>query len=214
MWNASLPLPAALMTPVTVHLGLPVTVTALSTLALAMSAWFASIAFRRDVRSCPAALLGGLVHGFSPAMIAQSSSHLHLHLTLGAVPPPLMLLAVDELLHRQRRNPLLVGAALGALAAAQVLIGQELLAFIGIGAAACGPSRWPRRRSSPAPRCGASPRAASRWWCRSRPPRRPGRWPGRPWPACATACPAATSSVPTPTAGPSSAPSAPGCRAG
>jgi hypothetical protein len=35
MWNTSLPLPAALMTPVTVHLGLPVTVTALYTLALA-----------------------------------------------------------------------------------------------------------------------------------------------------------------------------------
>ena len=427
MWNTSLPLPAALMTPVTVHLGLPVTVTALYTLALALSAWFASIAFRRYVRGYPAALLGGLVYGFSPAMIAQSSSHLHL--TLGAVLPPLMLLAVDELLHRQRRNPLLVGAGLGALAAAQVLIGEELLAFtgiacaimlaallvlyprhvpgragralLGIGAAAlvfavlaawplafqflgpqriagaiqetsrngndlysfvvptrimavtpaaalqvsgrfvgrvgelngylgiplvgllaftvarwwrsgvvrvafvtgmvmlvlsmgerlhvdgrildvplpwaamkslplvesaiptrfmltanlffglllaifvdqarrraiggrgcwpwswsgrrwwrscpgsrCGPSRWPRRRSSPAPRCGASPRAPSPWWRRSRPPRRRGRWPGRPWPACATACPAATSSVPTPTAGPSSAPSAPGCRAG
>jgi hypothetical protein len=96
-----------------VRLGLPVTVTALYTLALALSAWFASVAFRRYVRSYPAALLGGLVYGFSPAMIAQSSSHLHL--TLGAVLPPLMLLAVDELLHRQRRNPLLVGAGLGFL---------------------------------------------------------------------------------------------------
>ena len=134
MWNTSLPLPAALMTPVTVRLGLPVTVTALYTLALALSAWFASVAFRRYVRSYPAALLGGLVYGFSPAMITQSSSHLHL--TLGAVLPPLMLLAVDELLHRQHRNPLLVGAGLGALAAAQVLIGEELLAFTGIACAA------------------------------------------------------------------------------
>ena len=61
MWNTSLPLPGALMTPVTVHLGLPVTVTALYTLALALSAWFASIAFRRYVRSYPAALLVALV---------------------------------------------------------------------------------------------------------------------------------------------------------
>jgi hypothetical protein len=133
MWNTSLPLPAALMTPVTERFGLPVTVTTLYTLALALSAWFASIAFGRYVRSYPAALLGGLVYGFSPAMIAQSSSHLHL--TMGAVLPPLMLLAVDEILHRQRRNPLLVGAGLGALAAAQVLIGEELLAFTGIACA-------------------------------------------------------------------------------
>ena len=83
-------------------------------LALAPSAWFASIAFRRYVRSYPAALLGGLVYGFSPAMIAQSSSHLHL--TLGAVRPPLMLL-IDELLVRQRRNPLRSGSALSVLAA-------------------------------------------------------------------------------------------------
>jgi hypothetical protein len=134
MWNTSLPLPAALMTPVTERLGLAVTVTTLYTLALALSAWLASIAFRRYVASYPAALLGGLVYGFSPAMIAQSSSHLHL--TLGAVLPPLLLLGVDELLVRQRHNPLLAGAGLGALAAAQLLIGEELLAFTGIAAAA------------------------------------------------------------------------------
>jgi len=134
MWNTSLPLPAALMGPVTGTFGLPVTITALYTLALALSAWFASIAFRRYVRSYPAALLGGLVYGFSPAMIAQSSSHLHL--TLGAVLPPLMVLLVDDILVGQRGNPLLAGAALGALAAAQVLIGEELLTFTGIACAA------------------------------------------------------------------------------
>ena len=134
MWNTSLPLPAALMGPVTGTFGLPVTITALYTLALALSAWFASIAFRRYVRSYPAALLGGLVYGFSPAMIAQSSSHLHL--TLGAVLPPLMVLLVDDILVGQRGNPLLAGAALGALAGAQVLVGEELLAFTGIACAA------------------------------------------------------------------------------
>ena len=131
------------------RLGLPVAVTALYTLALALSAWFASVAFRRYVRSYPAALLGGLVYGFSPAMIAQSSSHLHL--PLGAVLPPLMLLAVDELLHRQRRNPLLVGAGLGALAACQVLIGPPYVEREVI-AGACGSCRAEqasrRRRSA------------------------------------------------------------------
>jgi hypothetical protein len=134
MWNTSLPLPAALMGPVTATLGLPLAMTTLYTLALALSAWFASIAFRRYLRRYRAALLGGLVYGFSPAMIAQSSSHLQL--TLGAVLPPLMLLLVDDILVRQRRNPLVSGAALGALAAAQLLIGEELLAFTGIAAAA------------------------------------------------------------------------------
>jgi hypothetical protein len=50
--------------------------------------------------------------------------------------PPLLLLLLDDVLVRQRRNPLLTGAALGALAAAQLLIGEELLAFTGIAAAA------------------------------------------------------------------------------
>jgi hypothetical protein len=130
MWNTSLPLPAALMGPVTETLGVPVTATVLYTLALALAAWFASIAFRRYVRSYPAALLGGLVYGFSPAMVAQSSSHLHL--TLGAVLPPLMLLVVDDILVRQRGRPLLTGAVLGVLAAVQLLIGEELLAFTGL----------------------------------------------------------------------------------
>jgi hypothetical protein len=133
MWNTSLPLPAALMGPVTATIGLPVTVTTLYTLALALSAWFASLAMHRFVRSYPAALLGGLVYGFSPAMIAQSSSHLHL--TLGAVLPPLLLLLLEDILVRQRRHPLPSGAALGALAAAQLLVGEELLAFTGIAAA-------------------------------------------------------------------------------
>jgi len=134
MWNTSLPLPAALMGPLTATAGLPVTVTTLYTLALALSAWVASIAFRRYVRSYPAALLGGLVYGFSPAMIAQSSSHLHL--TLGAALPPLLLLLLDDVLVRQQGRPLLSGAALGGLAAAQLLIGEEMLAFTGIAAAA------------------------------------------------------------------------------
>jgi hypothetical protein len=132
MWNTSLPLPGALMGPVTATAGLPVTT--LYTLALALSAWFASIAFRRYVRSYPAALLGGLIYGFSPAMIAQSSSHLHL--TLGAVLPPLLLLLLDDVLVRQRRSPWLVGTGLGLMAGAQLLIGEELLAFTGIAAAA------------------------------------------------------------------------------
>jgi hypothetical protein len=97
----------------------PVTANTLYTLALALSAWVASIAFHRYVGSYPAALLGGLVYGFSPAMIAQSSSHLHL--TLGAVLPPLLLLVLDDLLVGLRRHRVHSGALLGLGTAAVVL---------------------------------------------------------------------------------------------
>jgi YD repeat-containing protein len=42
---------------------------------------------------------------------------------------PLMLLALHEILVRQRRSPWLVGAGLGLMAGAQLLIGEELLAM-------------------------------------------------------------------------------------
>ncbi len=42
---------------------------------------------------------------------------------------PLMLLALHEILVRQRRSPWLVGAGLGLMAGCQLLIGEELLAM-------------------------------------------------------------------------------------
>jgi YD repeat-containing protein len=52
----------------------------------------------------------------------------HLHMSLAFL-VPLMLLAVHEILVRQRRSPWLVGAGLGLMAGAQLLIGEELLAM-------------------------------------------------------------------------------------
>jgi hypothetical protein len=52
----------------------------------------------------------------------------HLHMSLAFL-VPLMLLAVHEILVRQRRSPWLVGAALGLMAGGQLLIGEELLAM-------------------------------------------------------------------------------------
>jgi hypothetical protein len=129
MWNTSLLLPGLLLAPVTATFGPVLTFNLLLVLGLGISAWCATIAFRRYVRSPVAALLGGLVFGFSPYMLAQSRGHLQLTLVFLV---PLLLLALDEVLVRQCWHPLLAGAALGLLAACQVYIGEEVLAFTGI----------------------------------------------------------------------------------
>lgn len=115
MWNTSLPLPGALMGPVTATARLPVTVTTSTPWPWPCRPGSPRSPSAGTCAATPAALLGGLVYGFSPAMIAQSSSHLHL--TLGAVLPLLLLLllAVPPLGSRQGRH------AVGGLAAAAVV---------------------------------------------------------------------------------------------
>jgi hypothetical protein len=83
-------------------------------LANGLSAWAAHLA----------AAVGGLVFGFSPAIRGQSN---HPHVSFAFL-VPLMLLAVDEILVRQRRPPWVVGPLLGLMAGCQLLIGEELLA--------------------------------------------------------------------------------------
>ena len=75
MWNTSILLPAFLLSPVTLLLGVVVAYNVLATLALALSAWCAYFALRRYVRRVPAAV-GGLLYGFSPFMFAHHSSSL------------------------------------------------------------------------------------------------------------------------------------------
>jgi hypothetical protein len=125
MWNTSLPLPGLLLGPVTAHWGPVFTLNLLLVLSYGLSAWCAYLAIRRFVPGHLAAAVGGLVYGFSPAMRVQSH---HLHMSLAFL-VPLMLLAVHEILVRQRHSPWLAGAALGLMAGAQLLIGEELLAM-------------------------------------------------------------------------------------
>ena len=129
MWNTSLLLPGLVLAPVTAAFGPVLTFNLLLALGLGLSAWCAAIAFRRYASNRVAALLGGLVFGFSPYMLAQSRGHLQLTLVFLV---PLLLLVLDEILVRQRWRPLVAGAALGALAAGQLFIGEEVLAFTGI----------------------------------------------------------------------------------
>ncbi|HEV3498535.1 MAG TPA: hypothetical protein VHA34_19525 [Actinomycetes bacterium] len=125
MWNTSLPLPGLLLTPVTEAWGPVLSFNLLLVLAYGLSAWCAYLAIRRFARGHLAAAVGGLIYGFSPAMRVQSH---HLHMSLAFL-VPLMLLALHEILVRQRRSPWLVGTGLGLMAGAQLLIGEELLAM-------------------------------------------------------------------------------------
>ena len=125
MWNTSLPLPGLLLAPVTTRWGPVLSFNLLLVLAYGLSAWCAYLAIRRFARGHLAAAVGGLIYGFSPAMRVQSH---HLHMALAFL-VPLMLLALHEILVRQRRSPWLVGVGLGLMAGAQLLIGEELLAM-------------------------------------------------------------------------------------
>ncbi len=125
LWNCTFPLMAAILAPITAILGPVFSYNVLETLAVGLSAWTAFLFIRRYVRNPIAAGLGGLVYGFSPGMAAQSLGHPHVTLLFL---PPLILLALDEVLRVQRRPPLIVGLLLGVMVAAQILIGEEMLA--------------------------------------------------------------------------------------
>jgi hypothetical protein len=132
MWNASMPVAAVAMWPLTSSFGPILSYNLLATLAFALSAWCAFLAARRYVNSPLAAALCGLLYGFSPYMIAQSQGHLHVTL---AFVPPLMLLVFDEIVVRQRRSARWMGVLLGLLAACQLLLAEELLATEALTAA-------------------------------------------------------------------------------
>jgi hypothetical protein len=124
MWNTWVPLPGLLLSPLTLLLGPVLTFNVLVTLAYGLSAWSAYLAIHRYVPSHGAAACGGLVYGFSPAMVGHSH---HPNLILIFLLPWLFVL-LDEILDRQRRSPVWLGVALGAVAAAQLLTGAEVFA--------------------------------------------------------------------------------------
>jgi hypothetical protein len=123
MWNTWVPLPGLLLAPITLIWGPVLTINILLVLAFGLSSWSAYLAIRRYVSSHGAAVVGGVIYGFSPAM--RGHSH-HLNLILVFL-LPLLLVLVDEILVRQRRSPVWLGVALGGVAGAQALVGEELL---------------------------------------------------------------------------------------
>jgi hypothetical protein len=128
MWNTWVPLPGLLLSPLTLAFGPVLSLNVLLTLAYSLSAWSAYLAIHRYVPSHGAAAAGGLVYGFSPAMMGRAHQpNLILVFLL-----PLLLVLVEEVLVRQRRSPVWLGVALGVVAAAQLLTGEELLVATGL----------------------------------------------------------------------------------
>ena len=132
MWNTWVPLPGLLLSPLTLAFGPVLSLNVLLTLAYGLSAWSAYLAIHRFVPSHGAAAAGGLVYGFSPSMIGHAH---HPNLILVFL-LPLLLVLVDEVLIRQRWSPVWLGVALGLVAAAQLLTGEELLVATGLISAA------------------------------------------------------------------------------
>jgi hypothetical protein len=124
MWNTAMPLAGVVLAPITAVFGPIVSYNVLVTAGYALSAFAAYIAVRRFVDHRAAAVLAGLVYGFSPYMVLQSYSHAHL---IVAFVPPLLLVVLHELLVEQRWALWKTGAALGLLVTAQFLLAEEML---------------------------------------------------------------------------------------
>jgi len=132
MWNSSALLPALALAPIGSLAGFVLAYNVLMTAGVALSAWTAFLLIRRFVSSSLAAGVGGLLYGFSPFMTAHSLGHPQLTV---AFMPPVLLIVLDEIVRVQHRRPLVSGLLLGVAAAAQLLIGEELLAmtaFVGL----------------------------------------------------------------------------------
>jgi hypothetical protein len=130
MWNTTVLLPGIVLTPVTLLAGPQVSLTVLLTLGFAGSAAAMYYLLRRYGASLAAAAVGGAVYGFSPALTHAAIGHYQLEF---AVLPPLIVDAVLRLTLGARR-PLLAGAWLGVLVAAQIFIGEEMLFEAGLAA--------------------------------------------------------------------------------
>jgi hypothetical protein len=132
MNNTASPLLGILFTPMTLIFGALSTLSLLMRLALALSGISMCLALRRWTTWWPAAFIGGLLYEFSPFMVGQSQSHLFLTF----VPlPPIMMVLFDELVVH-RRHLIRNGILLGVVVAAQVMISPEIL-VISLIATAC-----------------------------------------------------------------------------
>jgi len=123
--NTSVLLLGWVATPVTLLWGPIASFNVLMTLALPASATAGYFFARRWVAWWPAAFAAGLLYGFSPYEISQSSGHLNLTFV---VIPPLVFLVLHDLAVRQRGRAGRSGVVLGLLVTAQFFVSSEVLA--------------------------------------------------------------------------------------
>ena len=131
MWNASVLLPAIVLTPLTLVAGAAVAFNVLIAGAFTLTSVAAFAALRR-IASCPAAWVGGLLYGFSPLMLSGARGQTHL---LCSWLPPLVFLLLHDSLVTRRRAPGRTGVLLGLALGAQLVIAEEILVVTVIGTA-------------------------------------------------------------------------------
>jgi hypothetical protein len=123
--NSSQPLLGVLATPITLVWGSIAAFNVMVTAGMAASATTAYFLVRRFASWQPAALLGGLLYGFSPYSILQSSDG-HLNISFVAVPPLIFLVLHDTLVARRERW-VRNGLLLTLLVVVQFFISDEVL---------------------------------------------------------------------------------------
>jgi hypothetical protein len=132
--NTEMPLLGLLTAPVTFTAGSVASFNVLLWLAYPLSATSAFFVLRRWTRSNAGAACGGLLYGFSAYLVAQGLGHLN----LAFVPlPPLIFMALHEVLVEQRSGPHRFGVLLGLLVVAQYLISPEVLMMTMLIAICC-----------------------------------------------------------------------------
>jgi hypothetical protein len=132
MWSPSMPL-LGMLGWLPAKIGGPVFgFNVLMVVGIALSGFTAWLAIRRWTGDGPGPIIGGAVYAFSPYVVSHAAMHLNL---ATAWVPPLLVIALDELLVARRRPAWQAGVALGVLCAAQLLISEEMLAT-GVVAAA------------------------------------------------------------------------------
>lgn len=126
MWNTWVPLPALVLTPLTIVGGPVTSFDAAVTLGIALSAWCMYVAADHFVHRTWPAIAAGAAYGFSPFLLDHAYVG-HSNLVLAFV-PPLMLIALDSILVRQAVSAWRSGRWFGLLMAVQFFISEELLA--------------------------------------------------------------------------------------
>lgn len=134
--NTSVPLLGLLTAPLTLAVSPIASLNLLLWLAFPLSAFTMFVVLRRWTGWDLAAFVGGALYGFSPYMVTQGTTHLHLVF----VPlPPLILFAAYEIVRPETTHPLRWGVTLGSLVVAQFFISPEIAAtsvlIIALGAA-------------------------------------------------------------------------------
>jgi hypothetical protein len=124
-WNPLMPVVGVVMWPITALAGPIAAYNVMLAGGMSLSGWCAYLLIRRHVRWRAAALIGGLVYGFSPYMTAQAISHGNLVLVATL---PILVLLLDEIVVRQRWSAVKGGGLFGLVLAVQFLAFQEVAA--------------------------------------------------------------------------------------